>query len=121
MKSLTIALLVAMLALAGCGGGADIDKPVAEVKQDAETMTVKDLQAKAKTYQDAITSKLTEMEPIKEKLAALPLTEKMGDEAKALQADIAALTQDLGALKERLAVYVEALKEKGESVKEYVY
>jgi ABC-type glycerol-3-phosphate transport system substrate-binding protein len=121
MKSLTIALLVALLALAGCGGGADTDKPVAEIKQDAETMTVKDLQAKAKSYQDAVTKKLTELEPLKEKLMEIPLTEQMGDEAKALQADIAELTKDLDALKERLKVYVDALKEKGESVQDYLY
>ena len=44
----------------------------------------------------------------------------MGDEAKALQEDIAALTGDVDALKERLAVYLDALKEQGESVKEYM-
>jgi hypothetical protein len=40
----------------------------------------------------------------------------MGDEAKALQADIAAINEDVAALKERLNVYLEALKEHGISV-----
>jgi len=120
MKIIYTMMLVALLTLVGCGGGADAEAPVADVKQEASTMSVDDLKSKAAEYQKAIQAKMEEIEPITSKLADLPLAEKMGDEAKALQADISAINEDLGALKERLAVYLDALKEHGESVKEYI-
>jgi polyhydroxyalkanoate synthesis regulator phasin len=121
MKVLLIAMMVALLTLAGCGGGgADTETPVADLESEASTMSVDDLKAKALEYKDAIEAKMQEIEPITEKLKEIPLTEKMGEEAQALQSDIAALTQDVSALKERLAVYIDALKEQGESVKEYM-
>ena len=121
MKIIYVVLSVVLMGLVGCGGGsADTEKPVSEVKSEAATLTVADLKAKAADYQSAIQSKLQEIEPIKEQLANIPLAEKLGDEAKALQADISTLTQDLNALKERLAVYVDALKAQGESVSEYL-
>ena len=120
MKLRHIIALIPLALLFGCGGGVDTEKPIAEVEQEAETMTVDDLKAKASAYQDMIAEKMKELEPLKEKLKDIPMTEQMGEEAKALQGDIAALTEDLGSLKDRLQVYLDALKEKGESVKEYL-
>lgn len=121
MKLCHIIALIPLAFLIGCGGnGADTDTPVAELEQEAETMTVDDLKAKASSYKDAIANKMQELEPIQEKLRDIPLTEQMGDEAKALQEDIAELNDDLGALRDRLQVYLDALKEKGESVQEYL-
>ena len=120
MKLRHIIALVPLAFLIGCGGGgADTSTPVAELEQEAETMTVEDLKAKASSYKEAIASKMQELEPLKEKLKDIPLTQQMGDEAKALQEEISALSEDLGALQDRLPVYLDALKEKGESVKEY--
>lgn len=120
MKLVNIMWLVALLALFGCGKGADSETPVADLKAEAETMSVDDLQVKAKAYQEMIASKLKDMEPIREKLMEIPLAEQMGDEAKELQGDIKALEADLSALKERLQVYLDALKEQGVSVQEYL-
>lgn len=121
MKYISMLMCCLVLFMAGCGGGgADPDKPISEVKSDAETMSVDDLKAMAADYKAMIEKKMSELEPIKDKLSEIPLTEQMGDEAKALQEDIAAVTEDLNALKERLMVYVDALKEKGESVSEYM-
>ena len=121
MKLFRLLLLLPLLSLIGCGGdGVDTDASIADVEKEAASLTVDDLKAKASSYKAAIASKLEDIEPIKEKLAAIPLTEQMGDEAKALQADIADLTKDLGDLKERLGVYLEVLKSKGEEVKEFL-
>jgi septal ring factor EnvC (AmiA/AmiB activator) len=120
MKMLNIIWLALLLALFGCGNGADTTTPVAELEQEAETLSVEDLKAKASAYQDMIAEKMQSLEPITEKLKEIPLTEQMGDEAKALQADIKDLQDELGDLKERLQVYLDALKEKGESVQEYM-
>ena len=83
-------------------------------------MSVEDLKAKAMTYKSAIESKVKELEPLKEKLAEIPLAEQMGDEAKELQAEVADLTKELADIKERLDVYLDALKAKGEEVKEFL-
>jgi peptidoglycan hydrolase CwlO-like protein len=110
-----------MMVLVGCGGGgADTEAPVADVKEQSSGMSVDDLKSKVAEYENAIQSKLADLEPIKEKLKAIPMTEMMGEEAKALQADIAKLTEDVSALKERLQVYYDALKEKGEEVKNLI-
>jgi len=115
MKKIRFLCLLPLLVLVGCGGsgGTDTDTPVSELKQEAETLSVENLKAKAESYEKAISQKLQDLEPLKEKLAAIPMTEQMGEEAKALQGDIASLTTELNDLKERLAVYVDALKEKG--------
>lgn len=118
MKRITSTLLIAMFVLAGCGGGSDVDTEmtVADVEKQSETMSVEDIKSKVAEYESAIKSKLADLEPIQEKLKAIPMTEMMGDEAKALQADILKITEDVSALKDRLQVYYDALKEKGVEV-----
>ena len=121
MKLIYTTLLIALLTLVGCGGGgADTEVPIAEVKAQSSTMSVDDLKAKVADYEKAIKAKMDSLAPIKEKLAAIPLTEQMGAEAKKLQGDIAKISEDLKALQERLSVYMAALKEKGEAVKEMI-
>lgn len=107
-------LLVLMsLALCGCGKSADENKPVADVKAEAETMSVEKLRSMAMTYKDAITAKKGDVEKVAAKLKDIPLTKMMGDEAKNLKADIEELNKSVSALKERFEVYYDKLKEKG--------
>ncbi len=113
-------VLALLLALVGCGGkGPDTSKPVAEVKQDAQRMTVDDLHAKAAEYQKAIAAKMAELEPLKEQLTKIPFTQQMGAEAQALQKDIMEVTKELNDLQERLQVYLDALKARGEPIGQY--
>jgi Skp family chaperone for outer membrane proteins len=124
MKYMTLVCMMcaSLFILAGCGGGADVetDRPVAELKEEAATLTVEDLKEKAQAYQAAIADKMKELEPIQEKLKEIPLAQQLGDEAKSLQADITDLTKEAGELKERLQVYLDYLKEKGESVQQFM-
>jgi predicted nucleic acid-binding Zn-ribbon protein len=120
MKKWIIVWLGLALALFGCGEKADTTTPVAELEQEAETLTVDDLKAKASTYQELIAEKMQSLQPLQEKLKEIPLTEQMGEEARALQDDLKDLQAELGDLKDRLAVYVDALKEKGESVQDFL-
>lgn len=116
MKLWIFLMLPIALILGGCGGGADVEISVADAEQESTSMSVDDLKAKASEYKAAIATKLEQIEPLTAKLKEIPLTQQMGDEAKALQADIAAINEDVAALKERLNVYLEALKEHGISV-----
>jgi len=120
MKFLKILTLALLLTLFGCGDSADTSTPVAELEEEAQTMSVEDLKAKAESYQEAVAKKLKELEPLKEKLAEIPVMEQMGDEATAIKDDLQAIQTDVSALKDRLKVYLDALKEQGESVKEYM-
>ncbi|MEX0323511.1 MAG: hypothetical protein AB3N63_15215 [Puniceicoccaceae bacterium] len=122
MKLITSTLLIVMLALVGCGGGGGAEAEVsemtvAEVEQQSSGMSVDDLKSKVAEYEKALQAKLADLEPIQEKLKAIPMTEMMGEEAKALQADILKISEDVTALKDRLQVYYDALKEQGVDIK----
>ncbi len=111
-----ILLATCVSGLLGCGKKADENKPVSEVKAEAEKMSAKDLRAMAVTYRDAVLAKKGEVEKVAKKLADIPLAQKLGDEAKALQADMDNLNKSISALKERFQIYYDKLKEKGGDV-----
>ena len=111
VSGLLVALCVSVIAGCGGAGSADETKPIAEVKADAQQMDVGQLRDMAMSYKQAIESKLAEIEPIKEKIKEIPLTEMMGDDAKGLKADVDELMKSVDALKERFQVYYDKLKE----------
>ena len=100
-----------MLMLVGCGSKADENKPMSEVKAEAETMSVEKLKATALAYKQAIEAKKPELEKITAKLKEIPLAEALGQEANSLKSDIEELNKSIGALKERFGVYYGKLKE----------
>ena len=110
---LCIMITVCLLGFAGCGKKADENKPIAEVQAEANKMNVEQLKAKAMEYKDAIVAKKAEIEKVTAKLKEIPVTEQIGAEAKALQADIANLNKSLSALTERFQVYYNKIKEMG--------
>lgn len=95
----------------------DLEATVADLKAEAAQMDIESLKEVAAKYKETIQTNEAEMKALMEKLSAIPLTEKLGDEAKALTADIKTLTDTVAALQERLGVYVDALKAKGADVK----
>jgi len=114
-----------LLSFAGCGKKAGQSKstaqanetiPVAQVQAEASKMNVEQLKAKAMEYKDAIVAKKAEIEKVAAKLKEIPITQQMGTEAKALQADVANLNKAVAALTERFQVYYNKLKEMGGSV-----
>ena len=106
-------LVLILLALCGCGKNADENKPIGEVKADAEKMSIEKLRSMAMTYKEAITAKKEDVEKLTSKLKDIPLTKMMSDETKELKADIDGLNKSVSALKERFEVYYNKLKEKG--------
>jgi len=113
---LCIAIAGCVLGLGGCGKKADENKPVADVQAEASKMNVEQLKAKAMEYKDAIVAKKADIEKVAAKLKEIPITEQMGTEAKALQADITNLTNSVSALTERFQIYYNKLKEMGGDV-----
>ncbi len=98
---------------AGCSKKADADKPMADVQAEAAKMNVEQLKAKAIEYKDAIVAKKAEIEKVAAKFKEIPIAEKMGAEAKALQTDIENLNKVVAALTERFQVYYNKFKEMG--------
>lgn len=109
-------LAVCFLALAGCGTKADEDKPIGDVKAEAESMSVEKLRSMALAYKDAIVAKKGEIEKVTGELKDIPIAKMLGDEAKGLQAEIEALNKSLSALKDRFRVYYDKLKAQGGDV-----
>jgi predicted nucleic acid-binding Zn-ribbon protein len=107
--------MVALLAvsLLGCGKKADENKPMADVKAEAEKMDESQLRATARVYYDAIKAKMADLEKTMDKLKDIPPLEAVGEEAKGLQADIDALNKSISNLKVRFQVYYDKLVEKG--------
>lgn len=91
----------------------DLNKTVDALKAEAEKMDVASLKQVALKYKDAIASKQGEIKAIADKLAAIPMTQKLGAEAQKLTTDTTKLTEALKALTDRFNVYVSALKAKG--------
>ncbi len=118
MKSVRNAILCCLLvlcpfAILGCGKKADENKPISEVKAEAEKLDTDGLRALAMVYQKAIAAKNGEVEKLTAKLKDIPVTKMLGDEAKELKADIENLNKSISALKERFEVYYQKLKQQG--------
>ena len=91
----------------------DVEKPVAEVQTQAQTMSVADLRTTAVQYQQAITAKGVDLQNVLAKVKEIPITEVLGEKAKALKAEAQKIQDSVKALTERFQVYYNKLKEKG--------
>lgn len=109
---LSLSILLSLVLL-GCGKKADENKPISEVKAEAEEMNVAKLRSMALSYKDAVVAKKGEVEKLAGKLKEIPVTKILDDEAKELKSEIEALNKSVSALKERFTVYYDKLKEKG--------
>ena len=106
-------LVLCSVALFGCGKKVDENKPISDVKAEADKMSVKELRSMAMKYKDAIVAKSGEAEKLTAKLKGIPVTKMLGSEAKEIKTEIEALNKSVSALKERFQVYYQKLKEKG--------
>lgn len=111
--TLVCLLILSFLSLAGCGKKADENKPVSEIKAEAEKMSEKKLRAMAKAYKDAIEARQRQVGKLAAKFKETPFAELLGGEATKLKADIESLNKSLSALTERFQLYYQKLKEKG--------
>ena len=115
VRNAVICCLIALclFAILGCGKKADENKPISEVKAEAEKMDTDGLRAMALSYKEAIAAKSDDLEKLTAKLKDIPVTEMLGAEAKSLKADMENLEKSVSALKERFEVYYQKLKDTG--------
>jgi len=106
-------IALCLFAILGCGKKADENKPISEVKAEAEKMNTDGLKAMAMAYKEAIAAKSSDLEKLTAKLKDIPVTEMLGEEAKKLKADMVNLEKSVSALKERFEVYYQKLKAAG--------
>ena len=100
-----------VVGVVGCGKSADENKPIGDVKAEAETMDVAALRDMAMAYKDKIVAKQGEIEKVAAKLKKIPIANMLGEEAKGLKTDIDGLNSSMSNLKERFQVYYGKLKE----------
>ena len=122
---LVTTLLTCMLGLQSCkkksGSGpqkVDENKPIAEIKAEAEKLDVEQLTVIATKYKDALLARQAEIKKLTDSLAKIPLTEKLGKEAQGFTADIDNLMKSVNALSERFQIYYDQIKAKGGELKD---
>jgi chromosome segregation ATPase len=118
-KGMALGLLVAMgsAMLSGCGGsGPDETRPMDQIKAEVEQFDLARLEKEAAKYVQAITAKQADLEKVAAKLKEIPMTELMGDDAKAVKDELASIKDSVSALKARLDVYAQKIKELGGDV-----
>lgn len=108
-----LAGLVLAAMLSGCGGsGIDENKPMDQVAADAAKMSQAELQKMVDKYEGVIADKMKEVDALTAKIKEIPLTELMGEKAKALKEDASELGASLNKLKDQMAVYAKELAAK---------
>ncbi len=117
MFSVVAALLIVGVFVAGCGSPASETKPIAEVQSEAKTMSVAQIEKTVESYKAAIEAKGVQMKALQEKIKTIPVTQLLGDEAKALKDDITKVASSVQALTERMNVYVKELQAKQTAAK----
>ncbi len=120
-KRLFVALLVVLamfsIVLSGCGkkgvpaGPVDTNKPMAEVKAEAELMTVDQLHEMAVKYRAAINANNADLEATMQKIRESSKGGSLSEDFMKVKDDINALTTSLGLLQERSNVYYNKLVE----------
>ncbi len=92
---------------------ADLEKPVAEVQTQAQTLSVPDLKAIAAKYKDAISAKKEELQKVLAQVKEIPIAEALGEKAKTLKTEVQKIEASIKALTDRFQVYYNQLKAKG--------
>ena len=111
------AFIMASVLVSGCGSTASETKPVAEVQSESKTMSVGQLQKMADVYKAAIESKQVQVKALQEKIKTIPVTQLLGDEARAIKDDVTKLATSVQALTERMNVYLKALQAQQQAAK----
>ena len=110
--SICACLALLSAAVAGCGSGASEDKPIADVRSEAKTLSVDQLKAMVAKYEKAIESKKAVIEELTVRLKDIPVAQMMGEEAAQIKKELDTIGASIRALTERMNVYAAELKAK---------
>jgi len=115
MKKLGIllALPLAMVLIAGCGSKPDSQKPIDQVRTEAEKMNLSQLESTAKSYAKEIQKQSAGMEEIQAKLRQLKPTELFSDKAKSIKDEASKVASEVSGLTDRYNVYAQQFQKAG--------
>ena len=109
-SAVSCGLVLCLLAVSGCAKPAepkvDENKPLDEVKAEAEKMNAKQLRTMTMKYKEAATEKTGEADKIFLKLKDTP-------DITSLKGEIDSVNKSISALTERYFIYFNELKKKG--------
>ena len=113
-KVISVMLSAVMLCCfaTGCGSKASETKPIADVQNEAKTMSMSQLESVVNEYKAALEAKKVEIQALQEKMKKIPITQLLGDEAKAIKDDMSKVATSVQALAERMNVYVKEIQAK---------
>lgn len=104
--------VAASIFVAGCGSTASETKPIDQVQSEAKTMSVAQLEKVVNTYKAAVEAKQVQVKALQEKIKTIPVTQLLGDEARAIKEDVSKLANSVQALTERMNVYLKEIQAK---------
>ncbi len=131
---LAVVLVIGVVGMAGCkkksegvggagevksvagGAVADENKPIEQVKAEADKMDVKQLRETALAYKAAGVAKDSEFKKITDEIMKAMSGQSSSQKVTELNAKLAEIGKSTDALSERFQVYVTKLKEKGGDV-----
>ena len=105
-------MLAAIITLPGCGkkgGSLDENKPISEIKAEADKMNVDQLREMAIKYRDAIKDNKAQADKVMAKLREAGAGSAMTDEFAKIKDEITALVKSKKALMQRFGVYHDKL------------
>ena len=114
MKKLLLlsGIICGMLCFSGCGNGVDENKTPEQIKQEAANLDAAAIEAKIEAYKKTIEEKSAQLKAEVDKLAEIPVTEQLGEEAKKIRGNIDGIKDSLEKLGKNLDAYVDSLKAK---------
>lgn len=114
LKNISVAILVLTLTgFAGCAKKADPNKPIDQIKEEVQILSVSDLQNTAAAYAKAIKVQKAELARITGEMKNLSPEEIFSDKAQSVKNRLSQVQTESAALMERYQIYVKKLQEKG--------
>jgi len=80
-----VAIALVCVMASGCSSQVSENKPISQIINEAQTMSVEQLQATIAKYQKAIESKQAEIDAIRKQLQKIPLAQMMEKRPKSLK------------------------------------
>lgn len=111
--SVLAVLLTLVLCAYGCGKKTDLNKPIEQVKAEAQTMSAAELEKTAQAYVREINRKKAELGKVTEELKKLSPKDLLSEKSKSIKERASRIGSEAGELTGRYDVYARKFAEKG--------